>query len=129
MQVRRWYGATATATDASTRHPKPRTQMSSRLQKSRRTSSFEDGEPSSSSRPPLRSAIEAQYAPQPRIPSDATPLVEHLGKLFARDFPPNLAKQMLTHISAREAWEGHNARLAFLGEALAVPILVILDVY
>ena len=49
--------------------------------------------------------------------ADPAPLIAHLQQLFPPlEFNPKLAKQMLTHISAREAWEGHNARLAFLGE-------------
>ena len=31
------------------------------------------------------------------------------------EFPDTVAKQMLTHISAKEAWAGHNGRLAFIG--------------
>ena len=70
-------------------------------------------------------ATEAVYIPQPRIPSDVTPLVEHLQSIFERDFPPKLAKQMLTHISAKESWEGHNSRLSFIGERFLGPLALV----
>ena len=55
--------------------------------------------------------------PRPKPRADPWPLVEHLKRLFPPlEFPDTVATQMLTHISAKEAWAGHNARLAFVGE-------------
>ncbi|KAL5514471.1 hypothetical protein ACEPAG_2559 [Sanghuangporus baumii] len=54
--------------------------------------------------------------PKPKPKADPGPLVAHLEHLFPPlEFPDTVATQMLTHISAKEAWAGHNARLAFVG--------------
>lgn len=54
--------------------------------------------------------------PKVRPKADPRPLVEHLEKLFpSLEFPDVVASQALTHISAKEAWAGHNARLSFVG--------------
>lgn len=54
--------------------------------------------------------------PKVRPKADPRPLVEHLEKLFPPlEFPDVVASQALTHISAKEAWAGHNARLSFVG--------------
>lgn len=54
--------------------------------------------------------------PKVRPKADPRPLVEHLEKLFpSLELPDVVASQALTHISAKEAWAGHNARLSFVG--------------
>ncbi|KAI5117845.1 hypothetical protein M0805_008117 [Coniferiporia weirii] len=51
-----------------------------------------------------------------RPKADPEPLVDHLHRLFPPlEFTPTVATQMLTHVSAKEVWAGHNARLAFVG--------------
>ena len=61
-------------------------------------------------------ALGSPVYPPKRPTANAEPLVRHLKRLFPPlDFPPTVAKRMLTHISAVEAWEGHNARLSFVG--------------
>ena len=133
VAVRRWYTATATVTAPSSRYgsarsPSSRSQHSKWSSMSAEETEYLDDEPSGSYRLESRNKSDnsrSYYTPSPRIPSDATPLVDHLRKLFAKDFPPKLAKQMLTHVSAREAWEGHNARLSFLGKMNSIRVNVL----
>ncbi|KAH8115993.1 hypothetical protein DFH11DRAFT_1253134 [Phellopilus nigrolimitatus] len=54
--------------------------------------------------------------PKARPKANPEPLIEHLHRLFPPlEFPSTVASQMLTHISAQEAWAGHNGRLSFVG--------------
>ena len=60
--------------------------------------------------------LESVPYPKQRPKADPKPLVEYLQRLFPPlVFPDTVATQMLSHISAKEAWAGHNARLAFVG--------------
>lgn len=64
-----------------------------------------------------RSRPTAVPYPKVRQKADPRPLVEHLENLFpSLKFPDVVASQALTHISAKEAWAGHNARLSFVGK-------------
>ena len=50
--------------------------------------------------------------------ADAEALVAYLRQLLPPlEFPSVVAMQMLTHISAKEAWSGHNTRLSFVGSS------------
>lgn len=62
----------------------------------------------------------SSYPPPPksfsRISADPAPILEHLQELFpGLDFPPELAVQMFTHASAKEAWAASNNRLSYVG--------------
>ncbi|THH07038.1 hypothetical protein EW145_g3658 [Phellinidium pouzarii] len=60
--------------------------------------------------------------PKERPRANPEPLIEHLHHIFPPlEFPPTISTQMLTHISAKEAWAGHNARLAFVASVELSP--------
>ncbi|EIM91859.1 uncharacterized protein STEHIDRAFT_151216 [Stereum hirsutum FP-91666 SS1] len=43
-------------------------------------------------------------------------MAEHLNEVFAPlEFPPEVAQRVLTHLSHKDAVQGHNARFAFMG--------------
>lgn len=64
--------------------------------------------------------------PKQRPKADPKPLVEYLQRIFPPlVFPDTVATQMLTHISAKEAWAGHNARLAFVGRRVLESYLLL----
>ena len=52
-----------------------------------------------------------------RVPNnDDTRFSVHLNSIFqSLDFPPELARRILTHGSHKDAIHGHNGRLAFIG--------------
>ncbi|KAI0048728.1 hypothetical protein FA95DRAFT_1005870 [Auriscalpium vulgare] len=48
--------------------------------------------------------------------ASSSPLAQHLNGVFAPlDFPPELAARILTHLSHKDAAQGHNARFSFVG--------------
>lgn len=54
--------------------------------------------------------------PKYRPKADPVSLRAYLKRILPPlEFPATVASQMLTHISAAEAWAGHNARLSFVG--------------
>ncbi|KLO07780.1 hypothetical protein SCHPADRAFT_881219 [Schizopora paradoxa] len=116
----RRYAATAVA--ASRRHPSSSTSSSSS------TVYLDDAEDSrrSSSSPRASSS----YPPPPkyfsRTKADSAPIVEHLQELFpGLEFPPELAVQMLTHASAKEAWAASNTRLSYVGRRVISTYLLL----
>ncbi len=71
----------------------------------------------------------SSYPPPPksfsRISADPGPILAHLQELFpGLDFPPELAVQMFTHVSAKEAWAASNNRLSYVGASILLCVIL-----
>lgn len=67
-------------------------------------------------RPVVDEGFQTKYQRATHPAEAGARLAEHLNETFKPlEFPPELAARMLTHVSHRDAVNGHNGRLAFLG--------------
>lgn len=87
-----------------------------------RTVYLDDEDPDERSSERMQSSSRSRGRPETvpypkfRPKADPVPLVDYLQRLLPPlEFPATVATQMLTHISAAEAWAGHNVRLSFIG--------------
>lgn len=105
--------ATSSSSSSSSRPRIQQTSHSFDVSESARFSESSSSATTTFSEPPESASLSYQ---RQRAQGDAETLTAYLRDLFPPlEFPDTVAKQMLTHISAGEAWAGHNARLSFLG--------------
>ncbi|KAI6150078.1 hypothetical protein EDD17DRAFT_1193438 [Pisolithus thermaeus] len=68
---------------------------------------------------PPRTQIASSSTAASTTATTDSPLAAHLNSVFSPlQFPPELARRILTHGSHPEAIHGHNGRLAFIGARL-----------